>query len=108
MMDWEARAKYLEGLINRPEIDDVLKGVRLESAHQVERWPSGDDGGKTPFDWFWLIGYLSQKAAAAQLAGDMEKARHHTISTAAALGNWFYHIVTGNSDMRPGIEEPQQ
>ncbi len=39
-------------------------------------------------DWFWLIGYLAGKALMHALAGDRDKAKHHTISTAAALLNW--------------------
>ncbi len=89
-------------IINTPETADFMAGVPLEAAHQRERWGVSHDGGKTPFDWFWLIGYLAQKAASAQVAGDAEKALHHTISTAAALANWHAQI-TGRTDMRPGI-----
>jgi hypothetical protein len=78
----------LDALINRPEIEDFARGAVLEAAHQRERWESAHDSGKSPFDWFWLIGYLAQKAAAAAVAGDLDKALHHTISTAAALANW--------------------
>ena len=80
-------ARLLE-LINRPTVDDFARGVRLEAAHQRERWGPEHDEGKTPFDWFWLVGYLAQKAATAAVAGDYEKALHHTISTAGALANW--------------------
>lgn len=89
-------------IVNTPETADFMAGVPLEAAHQRERWGVSHDGGKTPFDWFWLIGYLAQKAANAQLAGDTEKALHHTISTAAALANWHAQIA-GRTDMRPGI-----
>jgi len=89
-------------IINTPETADFMAGVPLEAAHQRERWGASHDGGKTPFDWFWLIGYLAQKAASAQVAGDGEKALHHTISTAAALANWHAQIA-GRTDMRPGI-----
>lgn len=89
-------------IINTPETADFMAGVPLEAAHQRERWGVSHDGGKTPFDWFWLIGYLAQKAASAQTAGDMAKAQHHTISTAAALANWHAQIA-GRTEMRPGI-----
>ncbi|WP_428968241.1 hypothetical protein ACQR50_10315 [Sphingomonas sp. Xoc002] len=89
-------------IINTPETADFMAGVPLEAAHQRERWGVSHDGGKTPFDWFWLIGYLAQKAASSQVAGDMDKALHHTISTAAALANWHAQI-SGRTDMRPGI-----
>lgn len=88
-----ARIATLEALINTPETTDWLKGVPLEAAHQVERWGADNDAGKTPFDWFWLIGYLAQKAAASAVAGDVEKARHHTISTGAALLNWHRALI---------------
>lgn len=86
-----------------PEIIDFMRGVPLEAAHQRERWGSSHDDGKTPFDWFWLIGYLAQKAAASAVSGDVEKAKHHTISTAAALANWHSQLSGGSSEMRPGI-----
>lgn len=87
------RLAELEALINTPEIDDWFAGVRIEAAHQQDRWGSDYDTGKAPLDWFWLIGYLAQKAATAALAGDAEKAKHHTISTAAAMLNWHRHIA---------------
>lgn len=93
-------------VINSPETADFMAGVPLEAAHQRERWGSDHDAGKTPFDWFWLIGYLAQKAAAAAIARDFEKARHHTISTAAALANWHAQLSGRSSAMRPGIEPP--
>jgi hypothetical protein len=106
-------AKRLYRRINSPLTDDFLEGVRLEAAHQVERWGTPHDRGKSPFDWFWLIGYLAQKAATAHVDADRallqddcleaaDKARHHTISTAAACLNWHAHLVHGRSEMRPG------
>ncbi|NPU69983.1 hypothetical protein HL667_33680 [Bradyrhizobium sp. 83012] len=94
----------LQALLNRPEVDDFIKGVPLEAAHQVERWSVQHDAGKSPLDWFWLIGYLAQKAAAAAIGGDLDKAKHHTISTAAALANWHAQLAGGDNRMRPGID----
>lgn len=93
-------------VINTPETADFMAGVPLEAAHQRERWGVDHDGGKTPFDWFWLIGYLAQKAADAAVRGDVDKAQHHTISTAAALANWHLALSGGDNRMRPGIEAP--
>ena len=90
-------------VVNSPETADFMAGVPLEAAHQRERWGADHDAGKSPFDWFWLVGYLAQKAADAAVRGDAEKAKHHTISTAAALANWHAQI-SGRTDMRPGIE----
>ena len=83
-----------EQIINTPETADFMAGVPIEAAHQRDRWGVQHDGGKTPEDWFWLIGYLSQKAL------------HHTISTAAALANWHAAIAGVDTSMRPGIEPP--
>ena len=80
-----------------------MKGVPLEAAHQRKRWGSKHDAGKTPSDWFWLVGYLAGKALHAHVTGDTKKALHHTISTAAALCNWHAAIL-GKTDMRPGID----
>jgi len=97
----------LNASINHPHIDSFLEGVRIEAAHQVERWGSEHDEGKTPLDWFWLIGYLSQKVVVALAQNDNEKARHHTISTAAALFNWFRAITGEDNRMRPGTRRTE-
>lgn len=102
----EARVAELEAKLNTPETASFLEGVRREVAHQRERWGTDHDGGKEPSDWFWLIGYLAGKALAAHLAGNTEKALHHTISSAAALANWHAAIL-GKTNMRPGIAAPK-
>ena len=66
--------RKLDARINSPITDDFLKGVRYEAAHQVGRWGPSHDRGKIPLDWFWLVGFLSQKAAHAALEGNQEKA----------------------------------
>lgn len=96
----------LTGLLNTPEIEDFDKAVPLEAAHQVQRWGTEHDAGKDPEAWFWLVGYLAGKALSALKAGDLDKAKHHCISTAAALRNWHAHIRSGVTVMRPGIEPP--
>ena len=94
----------LRALINAPETEDWFAGVRVESAHQQERWGSQHDAGKKPLDWFWLIGYLAQKAAASAMVGEVDKAKHHTISTAAAMLNWHRALSGSHTAMRPGID----
>lgn len=93
-------------IINTPETADFMAGVPLEAVHQRERWGAEHDAGKQPLDWFWLIGYLAQKAADAAMRGDLDKAKHHTISTAAALANWHAALAGADTSMRPGIEPP--
>lgn len=101
-----AETERLDRLLNTPEVEDFARGVGLEAAHQRERWGVDRDAGKTPFDWFWLIGYLAQKAADAAVRGDVSKAKHHTISTAAALANWHLALLGADNRMRPGIDPP--
>lgn len=96
-----ARNAELEAKLNTPELADFSAAVVLEAAHQRERWGTQHDIGKEPSDWFWLVGYLAGKALASQIAGNAEKALHHTISTAAALCNW-HSAITGNTNMQPG------
>lgn len=117
-----AEGRRLSALINTPELLDFMKGVPLEAAHQVERFGSEHDGGKTPEDWFWLIGYLAGRALghhkeaerlegvmigsaifANQIAHHREKAIHHCITTAAACANWHLAVV-GKVSMRPGVD----
>lgn len=102
------RIRELEARINSPETTNWIKGVPLEAAHQIERYGAAHDAGKTAFDWFWLIGYLAQKAATSAVAGDIEKAKHHTISTGAALLNWHRSLTGESAAMRPGIQPPER
>lgn len=62
--------RKLDARINNPITDDFLKGVRHEAAHQVGRWGTAQDRGKTPLDWFWLIGFLAQKAATSAMLAE--------------------------------------
>lgn len=104
----EARIKELETLINTPHTEDWLEAVPLEAAHQISRWGTSHDQGKEPQDWFWLLGWLSGKAVHAATIGDTEKAKHHTISSAAVLLNWHRHLSGEETTFRPGIAEPTE
>lgn len=99
--------EHLTELLNTPLNHDWFQGVQREIGHQLQRWASEHDSGKTPADWFWLIGYLAQKAMMAQIAGDTDKAVHHTITTGAALFHWHRSITGENTQMRPGIAAPE-
>jgi hypothetical protein len=103
----KARVLELEGRINTPHTDEWFEAVRLEAAHQFERWGTAHDEGKEHSDWFWLLGFLGGKALASAVKGDTEKAKHHTISSAAILLNWFRAIGGESNSMRPGIADPE-
>jgi len=101
-----ARIAELEATLNTPELHDFAKGVVAEAQHQRERWGTDHDAGKTAADWFWLIGHLAGKALHSLVAGNVEKAKHHVITTAATLANWHASISGTDSRMRPGIAPP--
>jgi hypothetical protein len=98
------RLRQLDSLINAPLIDDFLEGVRLEAAHQQERWGTDHDVGKSPEEWLWLVAYLCTKATQAARYGDVEKHRHHVITAGAALLNWHRHATGEMTAMRPGVD----
>lgn len=93
--------KRLTDLINSPRLDEFLEAVRIEAAHQRERWGDAHDEKKTPEDWYWTLGYLAGKA----LRAEDEKRLHHVITSAALLFNWFRHLrpnaYTGPSNWIP-------
>ena len=108
----EVEIDNLRALLNHPEFEDFLVGVKREAAHQILRWGIAEDRRKSPADWFWLLGYLAGKALASCLAGDRQKALHHCISSAAVLLNWHWHIrdpglgsLTGKSDLVRDLEK---
>ncbi|WP_208455243.1 DUF3850 domain-containing protein [Burkholderia gladioli] len=101
-----AEVDRLNAIINTPQSGEFLRAVSIEAEHQRQRWSSDHDAGKTPADWFWLVGYLAGKGLHAHAAGNVEKAEHHVITTAAALANWHLAIF-GKTDMRPGTEQPE-
>jgi len=88
----EAEVLRLRTLLNSPQTADWVEGVRIEAAHQQERWGTAHDAGKEPEDWFWLLGYLAGKAVAAFRAGNTEKGVHHIVSSGAVLLNWHRHV----------------
>lgn len=92
----------LKAIINTPHYDDFIQAVSIEAEHQRQKWGSTHDSGKTPADWFWVLGYLAGKAVQAHTIGDAVKAEHHIITSAALCLNW-HRAMFGKTDMRPGI-----
>lgn len=97
-LDAMDRVRELEAKINTPHTADFIEAVRLEAAHQRERWGAAHDAGKADSDWFWLIDYVCGKAISKP-----NKQLHHIITTAAVCLNWHMARTVGN-DMRPGID----
>lgn len=101
----KTRLAEIESLLTTPVIDDFMKAVPLEAAHQVERWGVAHDAGKTDADWFWLLGHLAGKAMHPDQP--FEKQLHHLITSAAMLLNWYGHKMGARTEMRPGINPPE-
>lgn len=94
----------LNGLINSPEVNDFIEGVRREAAHQRERWGAAHDRSKSAQNWFWLVGYLAGKALRSAITGEKEKALHHTISSAAAFMQWHAAITADTTGTGLGAD----
>lgn len=92
VLELEEENARLNAIINAPENDDFIRGVSIEAEHQRQRWSVEHDGSKNGWDWFWTIGYLSQKAAASFQSGDFNKAKHHCISTAALMKTFHGYV----------------
>lgn len=90
-------------LINTPRIDEFFEAVRIEAAHQVERWGVEHDAGKRPEDWITLFMYLLGKAAKAHFDGNRQKLLHHIITVAAVALNWHRNATGEDTRMRPGV-----
>lgn len=109
--EWE-ELQNLRALINNPQTAEFLPAVQAEAAHQRQKWGEPHDRQKSAENWFWLVGYLAGKALRAAITGDTFKAKHHTISSAAALCNWFEAIardesgvgIGADNDIRPASE----
>lgn len=94
----------LKRLINTPRTDDFFEAVRIEAAHQIERWGVEHDAGKRPADWLTLFVYLLGKATKAYYDNDGEKLTHHVVTVAAVALNWHRAIIGVSNEMRPGVD----
>lgn len=91
-VDYKKKYENLRALVNRPHIKHFLLSATLEAAHQRDRWGEEHDQSKNPEMWFWSIKHLASKALVAYKAGDLGKAKHHTISSPALLAHWHEHL----------------
>lgn len=102
-----ARVADLEAKINSPVIEDFLKGVANEMAHQRELWCEEHDAGKSVSDWIKVAVYLLGKATSADWEGDADKLLHHIITTAAVMG-YFHEAVKKHRHLYKGDEDATQ
>lgn len=83
------RAHDLDAMVNNPHTDEFLPAVKLEAAHQRDRWGDAHGRGKSAEHWFWVV-EAQHHHLRAVISG--ENALHHIISSAAALANWYEAI----------------
>ena len=83
------RIAELEALINHPRFDDFIEAVRIEQAHQVEKWGPDHDKQKRVNDWIAVFARLLGKLVNAGWEHDWQKFEHHLITLAAVAFNCF-------------------
>lgn len=84
--------RSIQERLNTPELQDFLEAVKVEAAHQQQRWKDTDPIKEDP-DWYWLIGWLGGKALTdPHEEGDPRPKRdrqlHRIVTVAAAAYNW--------------------
>lgn len=77
----------LRALINHPEIDNFLKGVQLEAAHQTERWGLENEEQKAPHHFVMVVMKIAGKMCVDVWDRDFDKFKHHCIALAAEMFN---------------------
>lgn len=87
------KAHRLSAQINTPHVGEFFEAVRIEAAHQRERWGYEHDAAKHTEDWIALFVYLLGKAATAYWAGDHAKLVHHVVTVAAVASQWHGHLT---------------
>lgn len=98
----------IQEIVSKPHNNDFVTGLIVEAAHQVEKWGEAHTRGKEPEDWLWLLGWLISKATMSHRTGDIEKAKHHCISSAAVLLQWHSFLSGHDTTFIPGDSDLQR
>jgi hypothetical protein len=77
----------IESAFDDPVIDDFIEGLRIEIPYQQHVW-NVEDAGKSISCWIRLIHHLTAKIGESDWNHKPDKAKHHIITTAAALANF--------------------
>ncbi len=93
--------------LNTPHVVDFLEAVRIEAAHQRERWGAEHDARKDMEDWVALAVRLLGKVVNTHWEGDRQKHLHHIITLAAVCANWHANATGADTRMRSGIADEQ-
>ncbi len=79
--------EYRNQLINTPEVEDFMNGVKIEAVHQTEKWGADHEESKYPHDYSLVLDKLKGKQALAIWDRNIEKYKHHLITMAAVCHN---------------------
>lgn len=93
LLQVEKERDSLRDLINTPEIRDFIEGVKIEAAHQTNKWGPDHDRRKHPGDWSMLLDKIKGKQCQAWWDGDLDKLQHHLITMAAICANYHKCIL---------------
>lgn len=111
----EGRIKELEGerkrlyeLINNPEIQDFIKGMTLEAAHQTERWGLEHENSQPPHHFVLVVTKIAGKMCGDVWDYDVEKFKHHCIALAAVMANVHAKIDKGGTAINDWFKLTEQ
>lgn len=126
--NWHAQKheiSRLNKLINHPELENFLEAVKIEAAHQTERWGLENEEKKPPHHYVMVFTKLLGKLSLAIWDRDGDKFKHHLITMAAVsfnthrqvkvynttICNWFKNIIditTKKHEIRTNTAVPKK
>lgn len=88
----EDEINRLNSLINNPVLNDFVEAMKIEAAHQLERWGIENEERKPPHHYILVATKLLGKLSIAIWDRDIDKFKHHCITLAAELQNCHRQI----------------
>ena len=108
----KAEVSRLNTLINSPEINDFIEGVKIEAAHQTEKWGKQED--HPPHHYILIFTKLLGKLSVCIWDRDVDKFKHHLITLSAAAHNIHRQIDNDSTEVnyyfnnKPFLNKPNQ
>lgn len=90
---------HAKKVINTPEVNDFMEGVKLEAAHQTARWGEKDEHMKPPHHYIMVFTKLLGKMSVAIWDRDIEKFKHHCITMGAVGHNVHRQVHKRNTEV---------
>jgi hypothetical protein len=86
----EYAQELVNSKINKPSILGFIESVKIEMAHQFEKW--GDESHKPLLHHTSVLSYLNGKLIRAIWDGETEKVKHHLMTVAAVAGSAYKYF----------------